>query len=217
MTSSSETRVLRADEAGSAYTPRTPDLRAGTWTRLGSGAALGDVATEDTLSSLAERTRATAEAQGYAVGWAKGVREAQAAEQQAIAERTERAERERTQRLAEHAAAVAALREAANGLDVARSELCRRLSEQAAGLAVAVTAEVLGQRADEQTPANGNGAAPAVSAPTARALHCCLRGDTRVAPRAAPSAPSVPHRASARSASAPSLRRAHRSRLHPAC
>ena len=154
MTSSSETRVLRADQAGSAYTPRTPDLRAGTWTRLGSGAALGDVATEDTLSSLAERTRATAEAQGYAIGWAKGVREAQAAEQQAIAERTERAERERSQRLAEHAAAVAALREAATGLDVARSELCARLTEQAAGLAVAVTAEVLGQRADEQTPAD---------------------------------------------------------------
>ena len=37
---------------------------------------------------------------------------------------------------------------------MARSELCRRLSEQAAGLAVAVTAEVLGQRADEQTPAD---------------------------------------------------------------
>jgi len=154
MTSSSETRVLRADQAGSAYAPRTPDLRAGTWTRLGSGAALGDVATEDTLSSLADRTRATAEAQGFAIGWAKGVREAQAAEQLAIAERTERAERERTQQLAEHAAAVAALHQAAHGLDVARSELCRRLSEQAAGLAVAVTAEVLGQRADEQTPAD---------------------------------------------------------------
>ena len=49
---------------------------------------------------------------------------------------------------------MAALQAAANGLDMARSELCRRLSEQAAGLAVAVTAEVLGQRADEQTPAD---------------------------------------------------------------
>jgi flagellar assembly protein FliH len=158
MTSSSEhgiaSRVLRADQAGSAYVMRTPDLRAGTWTRLGSTAALGDVATEDTLSSLAERTRATAEAQGYSIGWAKGVREAQAAEQVAATERAARDERDRARREAEHTAAIAALQAAAAGLDDARTELCRRLSEQAAGLAVAVTAEVLGQRADEQTPAD---------------------------------------------------------------
>src|SRR3954468_20105500 len=98
MTLSSETRVLRAEQAGSAYALHTPDLRAGTWTRLGSGAALGDAATEDTLSGLAERARATAEAQGYAIGWAKGVRESQAAEQLAAAERLEREERDRTRR-----------------------------------------------------------------------------------------------------------------------
>ncbi len=156
MTSSSEAgagpRVLRADQAASAYTLRTPDLRAGTWTRLGTGAALGDVATEDTLAALAERTRATAEAQGYSIGWAKGVREAQAAEQIAATERQSRDERDRTRREAEHAAAVTALQEAAAGLHRARTELCGRLSEQAATLAVAVTAEVLGLRAAEQTP-----------------------------------------------------------------
>jgi flagellar assembly protein FliH len=156
MTSSSESaagsRVLRADQAASAYALRTPDLRAGTWTRLGSGAALGDTATEDTLSALAERTRATAEAQGYAVGWAKGVREAQAAEQLTATEREVRDERDRTRREAEHAAAVTALQEAAAGLHRAKTELCGRLGEQAAALAVAVTAEVLGRRAAEQTP-----------------------------------------------------------------
>ena len=64
MTSSSESRVLRADQAGSAYAMRTPDLRGGNWTRLGSGAVLGDVVTEDTLSALAERTRASARGAG---------------------------------------------------------------------------------------------------------------------------------------------------------
>src|SRR4051794_33519444 len=152
MTSSSETRVLRAEQAGSAYALQTPDLRAGTWTRLGSGAALGDVATEDTLSSLAERTRATAEAQGFAIGWAKGVRESQAAEQLAAVERAEREERARVRREAEHATAVAALQEAADGLRTVTTEVFERLNEQAAGLAVAVTAEVLGRRAAEQTP-----------------------------------------------------------------
>lgn len=156
MTSSSETgpgpRVLRADQAGAAYAVRTPDLRAGTWTRLGPGAALGDIATEDTLAVLAERTRATAEAQGYAVGWAKGVREAKAAEQLAATERAERDERDRARREAEHAAAVAALQQAAAGLHEATTELRRRVGDQVAGLAVAVTAEVLGHRAAEQTP-----------------------------------------------------------------
>ncbi|MCW2848616.1 MAG: hypothetical protein JWR90_2590 [Marmoricola sp.] len=158
MTSSSEagtrSRVLRADQAGAAYTVQTPDLRAGTWTRLGSNAGLGDLATEDTLSALAERTRATAEAQGFAIGWAKGVREAQAAEQLSSTERAARDGRERARREAEHAAAVAALQEAAAGMHEATSELSRRLGEQAAGLAVAVTAEVLGRRAEEQTPAD---------------------------------------------------------------
>lgn len=154
MTSSSESRVLRADQAGSAYAMRTPDLRGGNWTRLGSGAVLGDVATEDTLSAIAERTRASAEAQGYAVGWAKGVRESQAFEQVARAEREERERQELARRADEHAAAVAALREAAAGFEEARTSLTRRLSEQATDLALAVTVEVLGQRASEQTPAD---------------------------------------------------------------
>jgi flagellar assembly protein FliH len=154
MTSSSEPRVLRADQAGSAYAMRTPDLRGGNWTRLGSGSVLGDLATEDTLSAIAERTRASAEAQGFAVGWAKGVRESQAAEQLARVERHERDRQERERQQAEHAAAIAALQEAAGGLDEARTTLSSRLSEQAADLALAVTTEVLGRHASEQTPAD---------------------------------------------------------------
>ena len=154
MTSSSEPRVLRADQAGSAYAMRTPDLRGGNWTRLGSGAVLGDVATEDTLSAIAERTRASAEAQGFAVGWAKGVREAQASEQAARSEREERELQAIARREREHAVAVAALQEAAAGFEEARTSLMSRLSEQAADLALAVTAEVLGHRASEQTPAD---------------------------------------------------------------
>ena len=156
MTSSSEPgagpRVLRAEQAVAAYAMRTPDLRSGGWTRLGSGAALGDVATEDTLSGLAERTRAAAEAQGYAVGWAKGVRESHAAAELERAQREDRDRRDRERREAEHAAAVTALRQAAASLHEATTELSRRLTDQAAELALAVTAEVLGRAAAEQTP-----------------------------------------------------------------
>jgi flagellar assembly protein FliH len=132
----------------------TPDLRGGTWTRLGGGGALGDGPTEDVLAALAERTRAAAEAQGYAVGWARGAREAEAATQAARAEEESRNRHDRERREAEHTAAVAALRKAAARLDEATTAVCHRLEEQSADLAVAVTGEVLGQRASQESPAD---------------------------------------------------------------
>jgi flagellar assembly protein FliH len=153
MTTSSEPRVIRSSHAAS--TPlATPDLRGGTWTRLGGGGALGDGTTEDVLGVLAERTRAAAEAQGYAVGWARGVREADAANERARVEQDARNRQDRERREAEHAAAVAALKAAAARLDEATGAVVSRLEEQSADLAVAVTEEVLGRRASEQSPAD---------------------------------------------------------------
>jgi flagellar assembly protein FliH len=154
MTSSSEARVLRADQAVTAHSLRAPDLRVGNWTRFGSDTVLGDAATEDTLSVIAERARSAAEAQGFAVGWAKGVREAQAAEQLAAVERREREERDSARREAEHAAVVAALQAAVAELHQASATLSSRLSSQAAELAIAVTEEVLAHVAEELTPAD---------------------------------------------------------------
>jgi flagellar assembly protein FliH len=152
MTSSSEDLVIRADRAGAATPLPTPDLSAGAWTRWGAPGVRGDVVTEDTLSTLADRTRAAAHAQGYAMGWSTGMREAaDAARLERVAEQ-ERLAHEDARRAAEHDAAVSALREAARELQELAGSLCDHLEAQATELAWAVTAEVLGARARVHAP-----------------------------------------------------------------
>lgn len=152
MTSSSESvLVIRGEHAGLATPLPTPDLRSGAWTRLGAIGVRGDSVTEDTLDTLAERTRAAAHAQGYAVGWTKGVREAEAAAERAyLAEQTLQAEAEAS-RAAAHAAAVAALRAAASTLQHLTASVCERLEDQSTELAWAVTTAVLGHGAAHDT------------------------------------------------------------------
>lgn len=151
MTSSSEDLVIRADRAGLVTPLPTPDLSTGTWTRWGTPGVRGDAVTEDTLSTLADHTRAAAHAQGYAVGWAKGVREAEgAAREQRDAEEA-RLSRAEARREAEHAAAVTALHGAARELNQLAASMCDRLEDQATDLAWAVTAEVLGAQAVKHT------------------------------------------------------------------
>ncbi len=69
-------QVVRRDlPTGSVLdTEAARELRDGRWTRFGSGAVLGDVVAEDTLRGLAERSRDAARAQGFAAGWADGLR-----------------------------------------------------------------------------------------------------------------------------------------------
>ena len=61
MTSTSSEAVVVRGDLGHAATPSVdhPDLRAGTWTRLGASTVLGDSATEATLGALADRARAS--------------------------------------------------------------------------------------------------------------------------------------------------------------
>lgn len=154
MTSSSEGLVLRGDRAVTATPLRTPDLRSGGWTRFGNAGVLGDAVTEKTLDDLADRTRAAAEAQGYAVGWAQGKREAEAGERLAAAERETRLRSEEARRVAEHTAAVTGLREAAAALRAATTEVCTHVEEAASELACALTAEILGLTLATVTPAD---------------------------------------------------------------
>ncbi len=154
MTSSSEGLVLRGDRAGTATPLRTPDLRSGGWTRFGNAGVLGDAVTEQTLADLADRTRAAAEAQGYAVGWAQGKREAEAGERLAAVERDARLRSEESRRHAEHTAAVTGLREAAAALRDATTEVCTHVEETASELACALTAEILGLTVAAVTPAD---------------------------------------------------------------
>ena len=91
-----------------------------------------------------ETTREAAQAQGYAVGWAQGRREAEAsaradAEDRAVAD----AERE-SRREAEHAAAVAALHEAARAAHELLAAACRRVDDQAGVLALELTRTLVG-------------------------------------------------------------------------
>jgi flagellar assembly protein FliH len=153
MTTSSDARVIRAAYAGAASPLATPDLRTGVWTRLGSGGSLGDAVTEDTLATLAASTRDAARAQGYAVGWAQGARDAEAAARTArVAQEAEAAHAEE-RRQAEHTAAVAALGRAAAELQDRLAEARRELADQATEMAFAVTSAVLGCRSADTTDA----------------------------------------------------------------
>lgn len=144
MSSSPERHVLRGDLAASAGTLATPDLRAGAWTRLGGHRVLGDAVTEQTLDSLAETTRTAARSQGYAVGWAQGRREAAASARLAAEATEQRLAAEEARREAEHRDALSALEAAAEQLRTALGLACDRVEEQASGLALELTRELVG-------------------------------------------------------------------------
>lgn len=143
--SSSPDALRRSDDpaAGLVRRAERPELRTGVWTRLGDTSVLGDDITEVTLGALAERTRTAARAQGYAVGWAEGRREAlrEAAEAAEVAE-VANAEVERG-RQAEHRTAVLGLAVAAEELETALQAVCTQVAEQATGLAFEVVRELV--------------------------------------------------------------------------
>ena len=163
-TSSSEARpargrVIRGADLAAVSGPApaavsTPELRTGSWTRLGSPSVLGDVVTEATLGTLAEQAQAAGQAQGYAVGWAAGTRDAAAAaraEQEAAAVRLAEAEQRRA---VEHDQAVQSLARAAAALTAATDQVAALVEERALALALAVTEAVLGAQAAAAVPAD---------------------------------------------------------------
>lgn len=142
--SSSSDAVLRQDSMGEVRTAARPDLRTGVWTRLGDPSVLGDAVTEAALGSLAEATRTAARAQGYAVGWAQGLQEAQAqaeADARVVVEEARVAEQRRE---AEHREALAALQHAAGELRGVIGAVCERIGEEATDLAFEVTRALVG-------------------------------------------------------------------------
>lgn len=121
------------------------ELRAGSWTRLGSPTVLGDAVTEHTLTGLAAQAQAAAHAQGYAAGWAEGRRaaEEQSAEmtRSLLAQNASAEER----RDAEHQLGVAALRAAVARLDEAVAGVCARVEARTCEVAADLTEELLGR------------------------------------------------------------------------
>jgi len=154
MSSSSDVEVLRGPAAGTAHPLPTRDLRSGVWTRAGDAAVVADPVTERTLDALAEQTRAAATAQGYAVGWADGRRRAAEEAAAEAAEQAGRAAAAERRREAEHDAAVAALRAAADAVRARATEVADRLEQQGTELALALLRELLGHELRVATSAD---------------------------------------------------------------
>ncbi|HET7327455.1 MAG TPA: FliH/SctL family protein [Nocardioidaceae bacterium] len=149
MTSTSaEDTVVRGLCGDAISAPGTHgELRSGLWTRLGSHNVLGDAVTEQTLESLAQRTRLAAKAQGYAVGWAEGRQAAQARAEEEAREARLRREQELRRASAEQADATAALLRAAARLEESFSSACTRVEERAVELALILTEAILDREA----------------------------------------------------------------------
>ena len=124
-----------------------PDLPATDWTDANELA-------RTVLGEIAESARVEAQAQGYAVGWARGRRDAQASAT-AAAEQAEHARREAEERReAEHRAAVTALRQAAQQVRGLLTELCTSIEEQGTDLAWAITETLVGRELTSVTDAD---------------------------------------------------------------
>lgn len=141
MSSSSE--VVRDVAHADLRLAARPDLRSGVWTRLGNDSVLGDEVTEATLGRLAERTRTAARAQGYAVGWAEGRREALEAAAHAEVANAEERRRAEQRRDEQHRLALESLARAADELQRAVDEACVRVADQASAFAFEVVSALL--------------------------------------------------------------------------
>lgn len=147
MRSTSSDPVVARDLPAESVTAHAQgaDLRAGAWTRLGSGTALGDAVTESILSGIAERSHQAARAQGYATGWAEGRRVALARaadEAKAVRRAAEEAE---ARREAEHRDALAALDAAVAQVGVRLAEAVDALAGQTVHVALELTEAILGR------------------------------------------------------------------------
>lgn len=130
-----------------------PDLRHGSWTRLGGDSLLGDRVTEGVLGGLAEKVRSASQAQGYATGWAAGRREAAAAAEVENTRLQQEYDAREARRAAEHDAAMQALHRAATELRAAVGASVATVEDRAAELAFEVTATLLGREVASVTSA----------------------------------------------------------------
>lgn len=144
MNLSSDATVVKGADAAAALAVANPELRAGRWTRLGERSVLGDTATEQTLDALAETTRAAAQSLGYATGWAQGQRAANTAARHESELASAALTRAESHRQAEHECALAALKQAATLLQDAVAHVCEQVEERATGLAMELTATLVG-------------------------------------------------------------------------
>lgn len=147
----SGSHVLRAGSdaaraAGVTALP-TPDLPADDWTDTNQLA-------RTVLGEVAETARAQAQAQGYAIGWAQGRRDAQAAAAATADQVAQEARAAEARRDEEHRAAVVALRQAADQVRALLGGLCSAIEEQGTEVALALTEAILGRELSDSTDAD---------------------------------------------------------------
>ena len=143
---SSEAVVLRGAVAGAAVSADTSlDLRDGAWTRFGGSRVLGDAATEATLRGLAERSREAARAQGFASGWAEGLRAAQARSTASYDAQAERLAEHGRRVVAQQQTAAEALAAAVRRTEETTRALHEEIADQAVELALQIAEAVLGR------------------------------------------------------------------------
>jgi flagellar assembly protein FliH len=151
---SSEQRpvVLRDLPAGAvAVADTSRDLRDGEWTRFGISSVLGDPATEATLRRLAERSRDAARAQGFAAGWAEGLRASAQRSSMAYGEQTRALQHRSDTLLAAQRSALSALQEAVGRCADTTSALHAELTAAAVDLALQIAEAVLGRELEIAT------------------------------------------------------------------
>lgn len=151
---SSEQRpvVLRDLPAGSvALADTSRDLRDGEWTRFGSSSVLGDPATEATLHRLAERSRDAARAQGFAAGWAEGLRASAKRGTTAYDEQARALQHRSDTLLAAQRSALSALQDAVSRCAETTSALHAELTAAAVDLALQIAEAVLDRELETAT------------------------------------------------------------------
>lgn len=133
----SEHQVIRAAAAAPLVALATPNLPR-------TAVEQSELA-HTVLGELADEARSTAHAQGYAMGWAQGRREAQRIAEDAAREAEELRVHAEAGRRAEHAAAVAALGDAADQVRNLVADLTDRIEAQGTELAWALTRTLVGR------------------------------------------------------------------------
>ncbi|MBJ7359163.1 FliH/SctL family protein [Nocardioides sp.] len=122
----------------------TSELRSGEWTRFGPSSVLGDEVTERALGAMVADARAAARSQGYAVGWAQGLREASDAAALAARANDEQLAETRRQWTVRHQAAVEALHRAARELARVTEDVQDLVRRQSVDLARELTEIMVG-------------------------------------------------------------------------
>ena len=146
-------QVVRRDlPTGSVHDTRAArELREGRWTRFGNGAVLGDVAAEETLTGLAERSRDAARAQGFAAGWAEGLRASAARSTQDQDEVARRVDERTAQLETAQRSALSALSSAIRGCAETSAALQASLASSAVELALELAEAILGREVETAT------------------------------------------------------------------